>query len=286
MPQTCAELDKTGRLEVPRNEKGKKQMSITAIAAALRATRTPTGAQLSTSRMITLHALATFTSEQTHECWPSIATLETHTGLSRNTIRAAIRTLESYGWVTRLDRPGTTPRYRLHPAAIRASQPTTTSEPAQEPAPATIPADPASAEPAAHAPAAPKPRRAPAGKGDPAFEAFWAAYPRPIDRRKAHTAWKAAVKRETPETIVRAAQEFGAWAKQNLTSDDVRWIIYPQRWLERDRWTIPADQQVRATRRRQTWDEAAAEMLQASAEAFTGQPLAIEAADPWAEDRA
>lgn len=252
-------------------------MSITAIAAALRATRTPTGAQLSTSRMITLHALATFTSEQTHECWPSLATLETHTGLSRNTIRSAIRALESYGWVTRLDRPGTTPRYRLHPDAIRASQ-QTTSEPAPEPASA-----PASAEPAPTPVDAPRPRRAPAGKGDSAFEAFWAAYPRPIDRRKAHTAWKAAVKRETPETIVRAAQEFGAWAKQNLTADDIRWVIYPQRWLERDRWIIPADQQVRATRLRQTWDESAAQMLQASAAAFTDQPLAIEAADPWTE---
>lgn len=248
-------------------------MSITAIAAALRATRTPTGAQLSTSRMITLHALATFTSEQTHECWPSLSTLETHTGLSRNTIRAAIRTLESYGWVTRLDRPGTTPRYQLHPDAIRASQ-----QAAQ-----------ASASPAEPAPApvdAPKPRRAPAGKRDPAFEAFWAAYPRPIDRRKAHTAWKAAVKREDPAVIVRAAQEFGAWAQQNLTADDTRWVIYPQRWLERDRWTIPADQQVRANRRRQTWDEAAAEMLQSAAQAFTGQPAAIEAADPWQEAQA
>lgn len=254
-------------------------MSITAIAAALRATRTPAGAQLCTSRMITLHALATFTSEQTHECWPSLSTLETHTGLSRNTIRSAIRTLESYGWVTRLDRPGTTPRYQLHPDAIRASQ-----QAAQEDA---SPAEPAPAPEPTPAPVdTPKPRRAPAGKGDPAFEAFWAAYPRPIDRRKAHAAWKAAVKRETPETIVRAAQEFGAWARQNLTADDIRWVIYPQRWLERDRWTIPADQQVRANRRRQTWDEAAAAMLQAGAQAFTGQPAAIEAADPWQEAQA
>lgn len=250
-------------------------MSITAIAAALRATRTPTGAQLVTSRMITLHALATFTSEQTHECWPSLSTLETHTGLSRNTIRSAIRTLESYGWVTRLDRPGTTPRYQLHPDAIRAAQAgASPAEPDPAPEPAPVPVD------------TPKPRRAPAGKGDPSFEAFWAAYPRPIDRRKAHTAWKAAIKRETPETIVRAAQGFGAWAKQNLTPDDIRWVIYPQRWLERDRWTIPADQQVRANRRRQTWDEAAAQMLQAGAEAFTSQPLAIEAGDPWTEARA
>lgn len=252
-------------------------MSITAIAAALRATRTPTGAQLSTSKMITLHALATFTSEQTHECWPSLSTLETHTGLSRNTIRSAIRALESYGWVTRLDRPGTTPRYQLHPDAIRASQQSSvTSEPAPEPASATAPAEPSPAPVDT-----PKPRRAPAGKGDPAFEAFWAAYPKPIDRRKAHAAWKAAVKREAPETIVRAAQEFGAWAKQNLTADDIRWVIYPQRWLERDRWTIRADQQVRVTRRRQTWDEAAAQMLQAGAAAFTDQPLAIETTDPW-----
>lgn len=253
-------------------------MSITAIAAALRATRTPTGAQLCTSRMIALHALATFTSERTHECWPSLSTLETHTGLSRNTIRSAIRTLESYGWVSRLDRPGTTPRYQLHPDAIRASQ--------QAAQASASPAEPAPAEPAPAPVDTPKPRRAPAGKGDPAFEAFWAAYPRPIDRRKAHTAWKAAVKRETPETIVQAAQEFGAWARQNLTPDDIRWVIYPQRWLERDRWTIPADQQVRANRRRQTWDEAAAEMLQAGAQAFTGQPRAIETTDPWQEAKA
>lgn len=251
-------------------------MSITAIAAAIRATRTPTGAQLNTSKMITLHALAIFTSEQTNECWPSFATLETHTGLSRNTIRAAIRALESYGWVSRLDRPGTTPRYRLHPDAIRAAQQTTLTTPAQE-APEPGPASPpAPVEPT-------KPRRAPAGKGDTAFEAFWAAYPRPIDRRKAHAAWKAAIKRETPETIVRAAQEFGSWAQQHLTSDDMRWVIYPQRWLERDRWTIPADQQVSGNRRRQTWDEAAAKMLQASAQAFTDHPRAIEAADPWQE---
>lgn len=252
-------------------------MSITAIAAVLRATRTPTGAQLSTSRMITLHALATFTSEQTHECWPSFSTLETHTGLSRNTVRSAIRTLESYGWVTRLDRPGTTPRYQLHPDAIRASQQAAQAsagpaEPEPEPAPAPVDT--------------PKPRRAPAGKGDPAFEAFWAAYPRPIDRRKAYAAWKAAVKREDPAVIVRAAQEFGTWARQSLTADDIRWVIYPQRWLERDRWTIPADQQVRANRRRQTWDEAAAEMLQAGAQAFTGQPRAIETTDPWQEAQA
>ena len=249
-------------------------MSITAIAAALRAIRTPTGAQLCTSRMITLHALATFTSEQTHECWPSLSTLETHTGLSRNTIRSAIRTLESYGWVTRLDRPGTTPRYQLHPDAIRASQQAAQEDASPAPEPTPAPVD------------TPKPRRAPAGKGDPAFEAFWAAYPRPIDRRKAHTAWKAAVKRETPETIVRAAQEFGAWARQNIAADDIRWVIYPQRWLERDRWTIPADQQVRANRRRQTWDEAAAEMLQSAAQAFTGQPRAIETNDPWQEAQA
>lgn len=248
-------------------------MSITAIAAAIRATRTPTGAQLSTSRMITLHALATFTSEQTHECWPSFATLETHTGLSRNTIRAAIRALESYGWVSRLDRPGTTPRYQLRPDAIRASQQAAqASATTDEPAPAPV-------EPT-------KPRRTPAGRGDHDFEAFWAAYPRPIDRRKAFAAWKAAVKRETPETIVRAAQEFGTWARQHLTSDDMRWVIYPQRWLERDRWTIPADQQVSANRRRQTWDEAAAQMLQASAQAFTDQTRAIEATDPWQEAQA
>lgn len=250
-------------------------MSITAIAAAIRATRTPTGAQLSTSKMITLHALATFTSEQTHECWPSFATLETHTGLSRNTIRAAIRALESCGWVTRLDRPGTTPRYRLHPDAIRAAQQTT---PAAQEAP-----EPASAPEAVDIP---KTRRAPAGKGNDAFEAFWAAYPRPIDRRKAFTAWKAAVKREAPETIVLAAQEFGTWARQHLTSDDMRWVIYPHRWLERDRWTIPADQQVSGNRRRQTWDEAAAKMLQASAQAFTDQTRAIEASDPWQETTA
>lgn len=242
-------------------------MSITAIAAAIRATRTPAGTQLSTSKMITLHALATFTSEQTHECWPSFSTLETHTGLSRNTIRAAIRALESYGWVSRIDRPGTTPRYMLHPDAIRAAQQPTT-EPAPEPAPAP-----------ASAPESAKPHRTPAGKGDAAFEAFWDAYPRPIDRRKAHTAWTAAINRESPDVIVKAAQEFGAWARQNLSRDDMRWVIYPQRWLERDRWTIPADQQVRATR---TWDEAAAAMLQASAQAFT-TPAAIETTDPWQE---
>lgn len=93
-------------------------MSISAISAALRATTTPTGEQLATTKIVTLHALATFTNEETHECYPSLETLMRHTGLSKNAIRGAFRDLESYGWLTRHHRTARTTVYRLDIDAI------------------------------------------------------------------------------------------------------------------------------------------------------------------------
>ena len=52
-----------------------------------------------TARHVAL-TLALHMDDQGGSCWPSNSTLQAETGLSRNTILGAVRTLEQAGWVT------------------------------------------------------------------------------------------------------------------------------------------------------------------------------------------
>lgn len=247
-------------------------MSITAISAALRATTTPTGEQLATSRMITLHALATFTSERTHECYPALATMMRHTGLSKNTLRAAFSDLESYGWLTRRLRSGSSTAYRLNIDAITASN-RREREPEED--------EPALIEPAPAAPAQPAPKK-PRNQYSPEFEEFWRDWPglRKIDKAVAARAYRAAVKSGTPADIINAACA-AHLARYAEVQKPLHLIPHPTTWLHKRRWetdpaTITDDRDMQA----RSWEDAVQDMARNAG--YTGQPAQALTADPWA----
>lgn len=68
---------------------------------------------------------------------------------------------------------------------------------------------------------------------DPLFDAFWSTYPRRAGKPAAIKAWKAALKRgaDGPNLVVLA----GVFAKANA-STDVKFIPYPQKWLNDERY--------------------------------------------------
>ena len=74
----------------------------------------------------------------------------------------------------------------------------------------------------------------------PEFEAFWQAYPRKKGKRAAWKAWKAALKRAEPETIITAAK---AEAKRPC---ELKYRKYPASWLNADAWEDEPDQQAAA----------------------------------------
>lgn len=227
-------------------------MSISAISAALRATTTPTGEQLATSRIVTLHALATFTNEETHECYPSLETLMRHTGLSRNAIRAAFKDLEAYGWLTRRHRTARTTVYRINIDAITDANrrerkprdydaveapvtPVETVEETEPPATEPVPA-PVQAEliPAAPVKKTKKKSSTPAAALDAEFEEFYYhAYPRKMEPLKARRAFEKAVKNGAdPREIIEGARRFAA----ATATKGKTYIPYPASWLNAGGW--------------------------------------------------
>lgn len=67
-----------------------------------------------------------------------------------------------------------------------------------------------------------------------AFEVFWKPYPRKVGKDAALKAWKAAVKRDTPEAITEGAVKFAALCKRKATPEDK--IPHPSTWLNAGRW--------------------------------------------------
>ena len=230
-------------------------MSISAISAALRATTTPTGEQLATTRIVTLHALATFTNEETHECYPSLETLMRHTGLSRNAIRAAFKDLESYGWLTRRHRTARTTVYRINIDAITDANrrerkpkdydtteapvtPVETVEETEPPATVDTPAPVPAAVQTELIPAAPvkktKKRSTTTAALDAEFEEFYKhAYPRRMEPLKARRAFEKAVKNGAdPRDIIEGARRFAA----ATAATGKTYIPYPASWLNAGGW--------------------------------------------------
>lgn len=266
-------------------------MSISAISAALRATTTPTGEQLATSRIVTLHALATFTNEETHECYPSIETLMRHTGLSRNAIRAAFKDLESYGWLTRRHRTARTTVYRINIDAItdanrRERKP---KECDAVEAPVTPLEAPVDTETPAPVPAVPAPVKKTKKKSStPArvesdFLDFYAAYPRHVGKEAARRAFVKAVKAGTPAAdIVEGARRYTAATAAAGT--ETRYIAHPATWLNAGRWSD--DMQDAAPVELTPWEKKTAVMVQSlqaaavvnNAPALTGAPATAPAA--------
>jgi hypothetical protein len=64
------------------------------------------------------------------------------------------------------------------------------------------------------------------------FADFWAVYPRRVDRGHAVKAWKAAVKKDEPDTIIAAAVSFAEASR----GTEPKFIAHPATWLNGERW--------------------------------------------------
>lgn len=268
-------------------------MSISAISAALRATTTPTGEQLATSRIVTLHALATFTNEETHECYPSLETLMRHTGLSRNAIRAAFKDLEAYGWLARRHRTARTTVYRINIDAItdanrRERKPRDYNaveapvEPVEAETPAPVPAVPTPVQAELiPAPVKKTKKRAAAALDEEFDEFYYHAYPRKMEPLKARRAFEKAVKNGAdPREIIEGARRFAA----ATAAKEVTYIPYPASWLNAGGWMNETGDI--APVERTPWQKKTARMVQSmqaaavvnNAPALTGAPATAPAA--------
>lgn len=67
---------------------------------------------------------------------------------------------------------------------------------------------------------------------DSDFDRFYGAYPRKIGKRKAHAAYRSAIKRTNADTILAAACQL----RDDPNLPDKQFIPHPATWLNRDGW--------------------------------------------------
>lgn len=73
--------------------------------------------------------------------------------------------------------------------------------------------------------------------GSDGFDRFWAVYPKKAAKKDAQKAWAKAIKRETPDRIVSAAEKYAAWLSSPSRPGEFK--PHPknaQGWLNGDRW--------------------------------------------------
>ena len=266
-------------------------MSINAILAAGYVTHSPAGDHLKASTISTLKALAFCTGKASNACYPSIQTLQDMTGHSENTVRAALKELETLGFITRTARVGASNIYTLQIEAMRSahrrrrwsntydagdpytpgSNVTTTVEELDDSERTTAPAG--TVEPLVEAtepapvqaeliPAAPvkktKKRNTPAAALDAEFEEFYKhAYPRKMEPLKAKRAFEKAVKNGAdPRDIIEGARRFAA----ATAAKGKTYIPYPASWLNAGGWMNEAGDI--APVERTPWQAKTARMIQ------------------------
>lgn len=72
---------------------------------------------------------------------------------------------------------------------------------------------------------------------DPDWEHFWSIYPRRVDKRTAHRAWKAATKRADPKQIIDGASRYAQQIADAHTRPE--YVKHPSTWLNADAWDNP-----------------------------------------------
>lgn len=248
-------------------------MSINAILAAGYVTHSPAGDHLKASSISTLKALAFCTGKASNACYPSIQTLQEMTGHSENTVRAALKELETLGFITRTARVGASNIYTLQIEVMRSAHrrrrwsntyeagdpytpgsnitttveelddserpaaPAGTVEPlAETPAPATVDAPaPVQAE---LIPAAPVKKKTKKGSTTPAldeaFNEFYKdTYPRKMEPLKARRAFEKAVKNGADPREIIEGARRFAAA---TAAKGKNYIPYPASWLNAGGW--------------------------------------------------
>lgn len=251
-------------------------MSINSILAAGYVTHSPAGEPLTTAQMATLKALAFCTGEHSNACYPAVQTLREMTGVSVNTIRAALKDLDTMGFITRTRRAGTSTVYTLQIGAMRATHRRRrwtetrdtgnpyTGDPNAVTAVDEIPVEEQSinvkrinfaearVEPVEETPApgpapvqgdmTPAPAKKKTKKGttparvESEFGDFYAAYPRHVGKDAARRAFEKAVKTGTPAADIVEGARRYA-AATAAAGTETRFIAHPATWLNAGRWS-------------------------------------------------
>lgn len=69
-------------------------------------------------------------------------------------------------------------------------------------------------------------------KGEDRFEEFWQAVPRKIGKGQARRAWKTAIKKADPDTIISAMRQYA----EQRRGQDGQFTAHPSTWLNGERW--------------------------------------------------
>jgi hypothetical protein len=64
------------------------------------------------------------------------------------------------------------------------------------------------------------------------FDTFWEAYPKKVDKGAARRAWKAALKKAPPATIIAGAKHYAAERRDK----DSQYTKNPATWLHAEAW--------------------------------------------------
>lgn len=181
--------------------------------------------------------------------WPSIATLAMYAGVSERTVQRSIAALQERTLITVEQNAGGTMHTRndRRPNHYTINRPrhgvtSTTSRSTHGVTPVTERGDKAvSPEPSLNHQENTLAQLSLSVNAGSRFEEFWKVWPKRVGKRAALKSYERALKRATHEQIIQGAQEMAAlWML--MSEEDRKYVPYPERWLNSDRWADEREQ--------------------------------------------
>jgi len=175
--------------------------------------------------------------------WPSIATLAMYAGVSERTVQRSIVALETRRLIDVQTNAGGTMHTRndRRPNYYTINRPrhgvtSTTPRSDNGVTPVTPRGDTAmSPEPSLNHPENTLAQLSLSVPPADAFDEFWKVWPKRVGKGAARRSWERALKRATVAQIMEGARDMAAqWAI--LSDEDKKYVPYPERWLNSDRW--------------------------------------------------
>lgn len=91
----------------------------------------------------------------------------------------------------------------------------------------------------------------PGSDDDPDFTAFWDAYPRKVAKGAARTAWKSAMKKTDPKTVIIAAERY---RDDRTRPTDITKTAHASTWLNAERWLDQTEATQRSPHQTPFWE--------------------------------
>ncbi len=186
---------------------------------------------------VVLIGLANHANPDGGDCYPSIARLETYTGLHKRSIVRAIAQMEELGIISAIHEMGKKTRYTLRLTRQAVSE----RHRCQRVTGDTAPPDRWQSATRTGDTAPPKPSLTISEPSDDiarvGFERFYSAYPRKKGRQHAERAYALALKKAAHEDLLTGAQRYAA----SVEGTDPKFIKHPATWLNGGCWADEPD---------------------------------------------